>query len=208
MRNIISSPFRKLRNNIRRRKLKNRNFTILSSECAGGVIYHDLGLRFDSPTINLWFKPSDYITFLKNLDYYLNTNILFEDKKANLDYPVGILGEKGREIRLYFQHYDNFKDAKQKWNRRKKRVHLDNLYLIMTDRDGASEHDLAEFDTLPYKNKVIFIGRKHKNLKHAWLMEDCLEDGHLGDIFKRSKLTGKSKLDTFDFVSFLNDGSY
>ncbi|MGZ1316735.1 DUF1919 domain-containing protein [Lactobacillus delbrueckii subsp. bulgaricus] len=30
-----------------------------------GVIYHDLGLQFKSPTINLWFKPKDYIKFLR-----------------------------------------------------------------------------------------------------------------------------------------------
>lgn len=29
-----------------KRKLKNKNFTIFSSNCVGGVIYHSLGLRF------------------------------------------------------------------------------------------------------------------------------------------------------------------
>ena len=61
MRNLLSSYLTKRRNRIRREKLKNNDFTIISSECAGGVIYHDLGLRFDSPTINLWFKPDDYL---------------------------------------------------------------------------------------------------------------------------------------------------
>lgn len=192
---------------MRRSRLKNKNFTIISSECAGGVIYHDLGLRFDSPTINLWFKPDDCLAFLKDIKYYLNTNILVEDKECNLEYPVGILGEKGKQIRLFFQHYDNFKDAKQKWNRRKKRVHLNNLFIIMTDRDGADEQILTEFDALPYKNKVVFTGKEYKNIKSAYLIKNCLENDHLGDIFKENYFTGKSKLDTFDFVSFLNSNS-
>lgn len=204
MRNFISEFNSRRRNRRRREKLRNKNFTILSSECAGGVIYHDLVLRFDSPTINLWFTPSDYLTFLKNLKYYLETNELVEDKKNKLDYPVGLLGEKGRQIKLYFQHYTNFDDAKKKWNRRKNRVHLNNLFIIMTDRDGANMHDLIEFDELPYKNKVIFTGKRYDRIKSSFFIENCLEDNHLGDIFKRNLITGKRKLDTFDFVNFLN----
>lgn len=74
----------------------------------------------------------------------------------------------------------------------------------MTDRDGATEHTLAEFDELPYKNKVVFTGKNYANVKSAYLIKNCNEDDHLGDIFKQNLLTGKSKLDTFDFVSFLN----
>lgn len=102
MKNLASNFLKRKRNYMRRSRLKNKNFTIISSECAGGVIYHDLGLRFDSPTINLWFKPDDYLAFLKDIKYYLNTNILVEDKECNLEYPVGILGEKGKQIRLFF----------------------------------------------------------------------------------------------------------
>ena len=37
-----------------RRLLKNRDIPIISANCVGGVIYHDLGLAFNSPTINLF----------------------------------------------------------------------------------------------------------------------------------------------------------
>lgn len=204
MNNFISNYFIKKRNTKRKKKLDNQNFTILSSECAGGVIYHDLGLRFDSPTINLWFKPNDYILFLNDLHYYLTTDKLIEEKNNDLNYPVGILGEGSKKIKLYFQHYKNFEIAKNKWNIRKKRVHLDNLYIIMTDRDGATKETLRKFDSLDFKNKVIFTGKKYPDIKSSYYIHNCLEDDHLGDIFCRSLLTGKSKLDTFDFVKFLN----
>lgn len=205
MKNFIAKYFIDQRNRKRKNSLMNKNFTILSSECAGGVIYHDLGLRFDSPTINLWFKPNDYLLFLNDLDYYLTTNKLVEDPNNNLAYPVGILGEGDKKIKLFFQHYKNFKMAKEKWNTRRKRVHLDNLFIIMTDRDGATKETLTKFDSLKFKNKVIFTGKKYPEIKSSYYISDCLEDNHLGDIFHRSLFAGKSKLDTFDFVSFLNN---
>ncbi len=54
-----------------RKRLKNKNFTVLSNNCVGGVILHELGERFNSPTVNLFFKAEDYLKFLENLDYYL-----------------------------------------------------------------------------------------------------------------------------------------
>ena len=35
------------------------------------MILHELGERFNSPTVNLFFKAEDYLKFLENLDYYL-----------------------------------------------------------------------------------------------------------------------------------------
>ena len=36
-------------------------FSIISSNCVGGVISHDLGLRFESPTVNLFFYPDSFL---------------------------------------------------------------------------------------------------------------------------------------------------
>lgn len=82
----------KFRNSKKRKKLKNSDFTIISSNCVGGVIYHDLGLQFKSPTINLWFKPKDYLKFLSDLDKYLEME-LSEETDKDVDYPVGLLGD-------------------------------------------------------------------------------------------------------------------
>ena len=49
----------------KRRRLKNTDFTIISSNCVGTIIYHDMGLPFLTPTINLT-DTFDYITFLNN----------------------------------------------------------------------------------------------------------------------------------------------
>lgn len=87
-----------------RKRLKNTNVTLITSNCAGGIIYHWLGLKFNSPFINLWLTNDDYIRALENFDDFINTPIL-ECKTENVDYPVGV-GWGG--IKIYFMHYDTF----------------------------------------------------------------------------------------------------
>lgn len=111
MKSYTAIYLEKLRNMRKKKRLKNNNFSIISSNCVGGVIYHKLGLKFLSPTINLWIRPNDYLKFLKNLNYYLITANLSEDKSNYLDYPVGFLGSGENKITLYFQHYQSFTEA-------------------------------------------------------------------------------------------------
>lgn len=70
----INNGLRKLYLMFQRKKLKNKTFSLFLSNCNGGIIYHDLGLQFKSPTINLWISPKDFIHFCENLREYLNTD--------------------------------------------------------------------------------------------------------------------------------------
>ena len=90
----IGKKYRKLiRNKIERKKIKNKEFTILSNTCIGGIIYNDLGQRFLSPTINLYITPKDFVEFLENLDDYLSSEI--EPVKSLLNYPIGKIRTRG-----------------------------------------------------------------------------------------------------------------
>lgn len=51
-----------------RRKLKNTEFTIISNNCWGGFIYQKYGLKYQSPTIGLFFMGKDYIKFCSNVN--------------------------------------------------------------------------------------------------------------------------------------------
>lgn len=44
-----------------RAKLRNMEMSILSSNCAGGVMSHDLGLPFRSQFVNLALRPKDFV---------------------------------------------------------------------------------------------------------------------------------------------------
>ena len=116
-----------LRKNIR--KLKNNNPTVISSNCNGAFILHDLKLRFNSPFVNLWIKPKDFIKLLKNFDEYMRCKL---DKitEGGIDYPIGKL----KDIKIYFQHYSTFEEAERKWEERKKRIDKENLFVLFTDR--------------------------------------------------------------------------
>lgn len=61
---------------INRMGLHNSNFTIISNNCVGGIMYHDLGERFNSPTVNLMFHISDFFTFLENLHEALESDVV------------------------------------------------------------------------------------------------------------------------------------
>lgn len=53
--------------------------TLLCNNCLGGVIFHELNLKFLSPTINLWMYPSDFIKYCCKLPYYSNCQLVFVD---------------------------------------------------------------------------------------------------------------------------------
>ena len=43
--------------------------TIISNNCTGGAVCHELGMEFKSPTINLQILPEDYPRFCANIEY-------------------------------------------------------------------------------------------------------------------------------------------
>ena len=90
-----------------RKNLTNENFTILCNNCVWGVILHELGERFNSPTVNLFFSAEDYLKFLERLDYYLKQPLI--EVESDKDYPVARLDN----ITIYFMHYSSFDEAKQ-----------------------------------------------------------------------------------------------
>lgn len=186
-------------------KLKNQKPSIIASNCNGGIIYHDLGIKFYSPTINLFFYPKDYIKFISNLKYYLSLSITPPDKNTNVSlkntYPIGLLGD----IEIHFLHYKSLEEATMKWKERSKRVNYDNLFFIMTDRDGCTYKDIERFNKLPYKNKVIFTSKLYPEFKSAFFIKDFYDKKEVGILssFKRKSI--KRYIDYFDYVTFLNN---
>ena len=164
--NVVKNLFRSFYLKKQRQRLSNQDFSIIASNCNGALILHDLGLRFNSPFVNLWMKPKDFIKMLKDIQYYMSRELVFT-KEDGIDYPVGLLDD----IRIYFQHYKTEQDAKSKWEDRAKRINYSNLFILFSDRDGCTESDLKEFDQLPYQNKVVFVNKEHPDLKSAFYIK-------------------------------------
>lgn len=186
------------RNNIERKKLKNNDFTILSQNCIGSIMYHDLGQKFCSPTINMLFKPNEFIKFLNNLDDYLKYDIVFIN--TNKPYPVGVL----KDITIQFVHYNSEEEVKDSWNRRKKRINWNNLFVICCD-EGLTDNDIIGFDELPYKNKIIFLSRPHENVRSGIYCRD-FKDKTDARLLNYSNPFGKRYYQRYvDYIEFLNE---
>lgn len=183
-----------------RERLDNKDFSLLSNNCLGGFILHDLGLRFNSPFINLWLKPGDFIKYLTDIEYYRKLNVEFV-KDDIRPYPVGQLDG----IRIYFQHYKTEKEAAHKWRERSERLDTDNMFVIMTERDGCTYEDLKCFDSLKIKNKVVFTHKPYPELESAYYIPGFEKEGAVGYCWKfKNGVTGRKIYDIFPYVDWFN----
>ena len=176
--------------------------TILSNNCTAGVIYHSLGIRFDSPTINLWFTDEDFLAFVLDLAYYLKSDLIEDkEKEMTFGYPVGTL--KGRkDITLYFMHYSSFDEAFSAWERRKRRIKNGKICAIMdmTNVDRPNERCLDLFDRITYPK--IMLTRQPLRREESFAIE--LGDNPVIARIHSFEKWGHYFLDQFDYVSFLN----
>lgn len=195
----IKNIIRNFRMKYLRKRLINKNPTILANNCNGTFIYKDLGLKFNSPTINLFMSISDFVKFVGNLEHYLSLEVEeFYDETKN--YPVGKLGD----IQINFMHYDTFEQAKNKWIDRCKRIDKSNIYIIMNEGKGSKYEDLENFENLKYKNKVLFTHIPYPELKSAFYIKGY-EDKETCDFLFNYMPNGiKRYYEQFDYVKFLN----
>ena len=63
--------------NYRKKQLKYTDFTIISNNCWGGMIYESYNLPKESPTVGMFFMAKDYIEFLSDLRGYVNGKLTF-----------------------------------------------------------------------------------------------------------------------------------
>lgn len=195
----LNSWMRKCRNRRFRKRLKNEGFTIFASNCNGTMITHDLGQQFRSPFVNLWITSEEFVRFLEHPREYLDKELCFVD--STYSYPVAMLGD----ITLYFQHYESEKQVREIWNRRKGRINWDNLYVMMTDRDGCDDALLRRFDALPYDNKVVFTHVPQPEISSAVYIPGFEDQNSVGVCSEFvNGWSGKRHYDSFDFVSWLN----
>lgn len=160
--------------NKRRKELNRTDFTIISNNCWGGMIYESYNLPKQSPTVGLYFMASDYIKFVSNLRGYIEKDLKFiqpeeskwkdsEQIKNDVhfgEYPIGKLGD----VEIFFLHYKDEEEALAKWQRRVKRINWDRLLIKFNDQNGCTLKNLNDFLSLPYKNKIFFTSNEWPNI--------------------------------------------
>ena len=196
-----------------RHKNKNEDFTLIARDCVGGIVYHQLKLKFLSPTINLFFTPVDFNKFCLHLKEYIQGELV-ELKDDEVTYPVGLLyPEKGSSVtgpvRVDFMHYDSFEQAYKKWNERKQRINWDNIYVLSTfcyPKEVATFSDklVEDWNNIKFK-KIILVDKKY-GFDDEYIIEkpeECQEYAWL--LYNPSKIhKWKRTFNKFNFIKFLN----
>lgn len=145
------------------------DISLITNNCIGGSILHDLNLRFNSPTINLQIFPEEFSKFCVNLKHYIDTDIveykpeditdyhkncikkMYDNRLVLDEFPYGLCDD----IIIAFQHYKTFDEAKSCWDRRKKRINYNHLGYIFYARQ-IYKKEAVEFSHLHLPNSVLF----------------------------------------------------
>lgn len=196
----INDLLRTIYNQFLRMKLHNKDITLIASNCTGAAILHDLNLKFNSPFVNLWLLPKDFLKFCERMDHYVAEELKFV-KEDGIDYPVGLLDD----IKIYFQHYSSKDEALQTWNRRKLRIDKRHLFIMFTDRDGCKYDDLVRFDHLGFKNKIVFVHKPLPEINSSYYIPGFEHDNCVGHLlYFKNRFSYKKYYDSFNFVKWFN----
>lgn len=209
---ITPSQKRKIRkffSPVQRIGLQRKTFSIISNNCWGGITYDKLGLQYLSPTIGMLFKPHDFLKFITNLDFYLS---LSPTPRKNGKFKTTADGKNNNlfeaelgDISLFFIHYKTIDEAIVKWEKRKRRVNKNALFIkwsdSIVDGQGVSEEDLQTFSQLPYA-KVFFTTNKEWSQKYAFARYFPKKglDGNIFNEFKQANKVFSMK----DFKKIIN----
>ena len=96
-------------------------------------------------------------------------------------YPIGKLDD----IFVYFMHYNTCKEARDSWNRRKKRVNLNKILILCTDRDGFNMSTYLEWKKIKYP-KILFTNNK-KYSKDSIYYSEYKNNSCISDIISNRK---------------------
>ena len=186
-----------------RKQLHNTAPTFLCPNCIGGILFHDLGLQFQSPTVNLMMEQRDFLRFVLNLDHYLSQPLVFFEKPGYAC-PCAYAGD----ITIHFTHYHSAREAEEKWRERSKRINRENLFIFMSERDGITKEELMQLDAVKAKGIVVCTAHDYPDLPYTQYIEKYASDGEIGNILEKDWVTGRREYEKyFDFVRWFNEAN-
>ena len=152
--------------------------TFISQNCIGGVLYHDLGMQFLSPTVNTFIPQPGFVRLVMDLHHYMEQELIVEWGE---EYPIGMLGD----VEIHFMHYDTCKMAKDSWDKRKKRINWDKIFVLGTDRDGFDDAVYEQWKQIPYA-KILFSAHPEYT-EDAVYFPEFAQRGSVGDMISERK---------------------
>ena len=142
---------------ILRLRVRDKNVTLITQNCIGGVLYSMVGQEFLSPTINMFIEDENFVKLVENLPHYLSIDPIPKDENYTDPINPSIHYPKIRidDIELCCLHYKNCDEAIEAWNRRKQRVNLDKIVVI------GNSWNMHEDETLISR---LCNNKKHKTI--------------------------------------------
>lgn len=200
------NPFAIHRRKKMKESLKKESITFLTPNCIGGILFHDLGLKFMSPTVNLMMSQTDFLKFVKNLDAYLNGKFTYF-KHQEYECPCAYLVAEGLpRITVHFTHYKTREEAENKWNSRKLRIDKNNIFIFIEERDGITAEELRSLSSLKVRGIVAFTYNEYPDIPYAVYLEEYHKEGEVGNILKRNYFDDSREYEKyFDFVKWFNE---
>lgn len=168
----VRRSYAKATASLRRRSLVSPDFTIISNNCWAGLVYQSYGIPYKTPTVGLYFMAEDYIKFVSALHDYLEMSLEFiapSNSKYNellkLDrmtrrHPIGLLGD----VEIMFLHYASEVEAKEKWQRRTRKINWDRTLVKFNDQNSCVDEHIARFDSLDIGPRVCLTAKEHAGL--------------------------------------------
>lgn len=186
-----------------RKALTNLEPSLLCPNCLGGILFHDLGLQFRSPTVNLMMKQPDFVKFVLNMEYYFLQELIFFEKPG-YSCPCAKLDD----ITIHFTHYATPEEAAYKWNKRKDRIDCNNLFVFATERDGMTEADIRRLGDLRCRGLVVFTANDYPDIPYALQIPKYIMDGQVGNILEKSWMDESREYEEYlNFVKWFNEAS-
>lgn len=174
----------------RRKQLNSTDFTIISNNCWGGLVYQYFGLPYNTPIAGCGFMDEDYLKFLEKFDYYISLQLVFVPYESSKRYnyyklknidrpscPIAMLDD----IEVCFTHYASEEEAREKWERRCKRINKDKMLVKMSQRYTSSAEILERFEKLPYSNKICFTESEYMGEEFVYIPELKILNRYGGD---------------------------
>ena len=88
-RSAINKLQRKAINKTFQQRLTNQGMSVISANCVGAFILHDLNQPFNSPFVNLYLDPSDFVRYLQNITFLSSTtDSIYTNRKTVSSWPI------------------------------------------------------------------------------------------------------------------------
>lgn len=201
IKDIIKSLWRFPLKRRMRKQLRNRNFVLISSNCIGGCLLHDLGEPFNTPTINVAIP--NFVSFCERLLEYLGKEPQVIDGE---NYPILKLDN----VFVHGIHYHSKTEFLEAWTRRNSRFLQKvkqgaEIVIMAADAQLRENNARQRFLALPYKKICFTTNLEWVDGKEFIFVPEFKGQKTVGDLTKYKGFLGKRIFERhFDCVKFLN----